>query len=1045
MKEVYSIRRRKAQFCLVLCFLIFIYFNSSLKAQNVAVTDNESYSANPSAMLDVYSTNKGMLVPRLDSAQRVSINSPATGLLVFDTSLNGFMYYNGSSWKAISQMNAGVGDGQALFAVVNNAGDTVFAVYNDGVKVTVDEGLKGKVGGFAVSGRTPAKAGQEEINYFHVTPDSTRIYINDTSSTKGTVGGFAVSGRTPAKAGELDYLRVTPDNTSIYVNEDSTKGTVGGFAVSGRTPAKTQLHNYFVSTMDSTRIYISDSSMIKGTVGGFAVSGRTPAKGIMSDFFNISANTDVDIVNNESRIMWYPTKAALLAGEVHVGSSDSVGTNSLAMGYRAISKGDYSQAMGFKTFSEGNFSQALGNSAKATGLNSTAIGNYALSSAKNSFAMGDSAIARGIGSYAFGSTGLDTTTGKPTNVQTIANGDYSFAFGFGSYAQKVGSVAIGTSAAAMGKFSMAFGLNDTTSGPYSFALGAYNKATGPASYAIGNGCVAIGGSSFAIGLQDTASALFSFAMGFNTNASNTLATSFGAGTVASGYASTAFGHLTQATDWYATSFGASTIASGHTSTAFGNNTTASGQYSVAMGNKIIVSGHNSVGIGLNDTQYTVTQNNTMAIMGGIVGIGTTTPDAQLKVGFGGFAIGSEAATNNLYGFGRTIQLATQTGINGGGTYDNHTGALIWSTLESGWGDARLRIALASEWETYNTTTPALIIGQNFLDGATLAFRTGNIERLRIDASGNVGIGTSPAYKLDVAGPINISKGWSESIALSINGVEAIWSNGNRYSWGYGGTYNYFDDVVGIGTTDATATKLNIVGSAPVVRILMNELDRTGQLIRFADYLGDVGNITTTNGLISYNTFTGSHYAMIKDEVIMGMLVASNGINKYQHNDPNSEIIYGAIVSSEPNSKNIIGAFLDKTDTEYNDSVDLVMAVGNGVIWVVDNGENLEFGDYLISSSIPGHAMKDNGEFDVLNVIARAAEPLDWNAETQTINGVKHKLISVFFENFIIDKTNHKLRSEVDKLNVENSKLKNDLMEIRKEVESMKTLLKSNQK
>jgi hypothetical protein len=57
---------------------------------------------------------------------------------------------------------------------------------------------KGKVGGFAVSGRTPTKLG-EEIEYFRVTPDSTRVWVNDSIGTKGRVGGFAVSGRTPTK------------------------------------------------------------------------------------------------------------------------------------------------------------------------------------------------------------------------------------------------------------------------------------------------------------------------------------------------------------------------------------------------------------------------------------------------------------------------------------------------------------------------------------------------------------------------------------------------------------------------------------------------------------------------------------------------------------------------------------------------------------------------------------------------------------------------------------------------------------------------------
>jgi len=44
----------------------------------------------PSAQLDVKSTGKGMLVPRMTTAQRTAITSPATSLLVFDTTTGGF-------------------------------------------------------------------------------------------------------------------------------------------------------------------------------------------------------------------------------------------------------------------------------------------------------------------------------------------------------------------------------------------------------------------------------------------------------------------------------------------------------------------------------------------------------------------------------------------------------------------------------------------------------------------------------------------------------------------------------------------------------------------------------------------------------------------------------------------------------------------------------------------------------------------------------------------------------------------------------------------
>ncbi len=55
-----------------------------------------------SALLDVSSTSKGLLIPRMTFAQRNAIAAPANGLMIYQTDGgmqgSGFYYYNGSSW-----------------------------------------------------------------------------------------------------------------------------------------------------------------------------------------------------------------------------------------------------------------------------------------------------------------------------------------------------------------------------------------------------------------------------------------------------------------------------------------------------------------------------------------------------------------------------------------------------------------------------------------------------------------------------------------------------------------------------------------------------------------------------------------------------------------------------------------------------------------------------------------------------------------------------------------------------------------------------------
>lgn len=70
-------------------------------------TIGEKSTANSSAVLDIRSTTKGMLPPRMTTAQRTAIASPATGLLVYDTDTLTVWQYNGTGWVEVGSGGAG--------------------------------------------------------------------------------------------------------------------------------------------------------------------------------------------------------------------------------------------------------------------------------------------------------------------------------------------------------------------------------------------------------------------------------------------------------------------------------------------------------------------------------------------------------------------------------------------------------------------------------------------------------------------------------------------------------------------------------------------------------------------------------------------------------------------------------------------------------------------------------------------------------------------------------------------------------------------------
>jgi hypothetical protein len=51
-----------------------------------------------SALVEIQSTTKGFLPPKMTTTQKNAIATPAAGLMVYDTTLNQMSYYNGSSW-----------------------------------------------------------------------------------------------------------------------------------------------------------------------------------------------------------------------------------------------------------------------------------------------------------------------------------------------------------------------------------------------------------------------------------------------------------------------------------------------------------------------------------------------------------------------------------------------------------------------------------------------------------------------------------------------------------------------------------------------------------------------------------------------------------------------------------------------------------------------------------------------------------------------------------------------------------------------------------
>ena len=150
-------------------------------------------------------------------------------------------------------------DGEALFEVCDRDGQPVFAVYNSGIVVYVDESApKAKRSGLVVTGRS-SKDG-ESADYFAVDAEGTHIYVDDAdeSSPKAARSGLVVTGRSASKSATTDEKHLSDD----------------------RTATKADGVNIFTVNGGLTTVYVDDADNDdKAPRSGFVVTGRTASKG----------------------------------------------------------------------------------------------------------------------------------------------------------------------------------------------------------------------------------------------------------------------------------------------------------------------------------------------------------------------------------------------------------------------------------------------------------------------------------------------------------------------------------------------------------------------------------------------------------------------------------------------------------------------------------------------------------------------------------------------------------------------------------------------
>ncbi len=410
---------------------------------------------------------------------------------------------SGSKLSVVSDDDAAT---DALFEVKRKDGQIVFAVYPDAVNVNVPNSTaKGSKGGFAIGGFGGTKA--EPQDYFRVTPDSVRIYIDQTATGKGSKGGFAIGGYGAAKGGTNSRFFNLSGSSELLLN--------GGSPQVLWYPLK----NAFLA--GNVRILSPDS------VGDYSTSLGywSRAAGNYSQAFGYKAVADGDYSTSIGKKSVAGSKSPIANNAFAFGDeAKALGNNSIAFGKSAQATGSNAMALGVNSLSSGNTSLSYGINSQATNNNALALGNGTVSSGINSTAIGYQTEAKGELSLAIGSnyvysynvpiinltpitseiflptrtTTVSTTYLRSYNRKNIAEDKYSVAIGNGNLARQ-GGLVFGTNSDALQFGALSMGTSAAANNKNSVAIGYESKANGIYSVALGNNVIANSYGEFALG------------------------------------------------------------------------------------------------------------------------------------------------------------------------------------------------------------------------------------------------------------------------------------------------------------------------------------------------------------------------------------------------------------------------------------------------------------------------------------------------------------------------------------------------------------------
>ncbi|MEM6699741.1 MAG: hypothetical protein AAF599_15165, partial [Bacteroidota bacterium] len=455
---------------------------SLLNEVNAQIAINENGNKpDASAMLDVSSTDKGILIPRMSSTARENISNPTNGLMVFDSTTNSFWYYYTTNWIEI---------GRATL-LADTDGDT---------RIALEKGEDDDLIRFDLAGTEFMRldSGRIEVlntgNSIYIGQEAGRSDNYSTDRNNVGIGTKVLQNNTKGGSSVGIGFRALEENTEGFANIG-----IGYYALHSNTTGESNVGIGYYSLGDNT------SGRDNTGVGYFSLGNNTTgAKNTAFGYFSLGSN---ETGNHNTSLGHLAGSDAIGSYNIYIGNEAGRYDTSSYKLYIEPTDADSTQALIFGEFDKDrlringkvningafNFptTDGLANQVLSTDGNGTVdwITNNGAFNSENglTFSLSNN------DNFVFGTNSLDFNTGS----------ENKFLFNQAIGAFRAGNVTNGA-------------WNTNNQGNYSFAAGRNTEATATNATAFGENVRASSYAEFAIGYNNT-----DYSVSSATSASNT--------------------------------------------------------------------------------------------------------------------------------------------------------------------------------------------------------------------------------------------------------------------------------------------------------------------------------------------------------------------------------------------------------------------------------------------------------------------------------------------------------------------------------------------